>query len=216
MSHSLNEIEALAKRAGRGSGMSWGIAEEAARAVRWLASHELPSVSVLADVLELNDQASRQTLVPMSLDGAWVASSERLCPLASGATLNDCADWLLTRDQIEMTGVSHPLLVVPFAAWAAIHIGAPVEASWLNVRIITDGYGVWINDPENQIATASATALICKRADQGEVQFKQPKSRGEVSQAAWARLGSLAHRTYAPATEASRILGAGAGVSDND
>ena len=31
MSHSLNEIEAMAKRAGRGAGLSWGLAEEAAK-----------------------------------------------------------------------------------------------------------------------------------------------------------------------------------------
>ncbi|MEO0980892.1 MAG: DUF3726 domain-containing protein, partial [Pseudomonadota bacterium] len=32
----------------------------------------------------------------------------------------------------------------------------------------------------------------------------------------WTRLGVLAHRTYAPATDESRLRGAGAGLSDND
>ena len=31
-----------------------------------------------------------------------------------------------------------------------------------------------------------------------------------------ARLGAMAHRTYAPDTEASRLAGAGAGLTDND
>jgi hypothetical protein len=30
----------------------------------------------------------------------------------------------------------------------------------------------------------------------------------------WSRLNSFAHRTYAPATEASQVLGAGAGLID--
>ena len=32
----------------------------------------------------------------------------------------------------------------------------------------------------------------------------------------WDTLNRFAHRTYAPATEESRLLGAGAGLSDND
>ena len=32
----------------------------------------------------------------------------------------------------------------------------------------------------------------------------------------WAALLAFAHRTYAPATEESRLRGAGAGLSDND
>jgi hypothetical protein len=32
----------------------------------------------------------------------------------------------------------------------------------------------------------------------------------------WEALGRFAHRTYVPATEASRLKGAGAGLTDND
>ena len=32
----------------------------------------------------------------------------------------------------------------------------------------------------------------------------------------WSRLGAFAQRTFAPATEASRLAGAGAGLQDND
>ena len=37
-----------------------------------------------------------------------------------------------------------------------------------------------------------------------------------VDETAWATLTALAHRTYVPATEASRLAGAGAGTTDND
>ncbi len=37
-----------------------------------------------------------------------------------------------------------------------------------------------------------------------------------VSQALWDALGDLAAKTYVPATEASRLAGAGAGLTDND
>jgi len=40
--------------------------------------------------------------------------------------------------------------------------------------------------------------------------------RAEVRADALARLERLARRTYAPATERSRMAGAGAGLTDND
>ena len=36
MNLSLNEVEATAKKATRGAGYPWGLAEEAGKAVRWL------------------------------------------------------------------------------------------------------------------------------------------------------------------------------------
>ena len=50
-SWSLNEIEALAKKAARGSGCSWGVAEDAGRAVRWLEARGLPGAEALGTLL---------------------------------------------------------------------------------------------------------------------------------------------------------------------
>jgi hypothetical protein len=216
MSHSLNEIETLSKRAARGAGLSWGMSEEAARACRWLASHDLPGVALLADVLTQNDKIPHYEVAPVSLDGIWEAASGRLCPLAAGATLNDCADQLLTGQPIEMLNVSHPLLVVPFAAWASLHTAAPVTVSWSTVQIGTDGYGIWIVDPDGELGVSVTASLKCARTTLMDHRATAPAQRGNVCPSAWANLGSFAHRTYAPATPESRRLGAGAGASDND
>ncbi|MCK8463144.1 DUF3726 domain-containing protein [Aliiroseovarius sp. S1339] len=216
MSYSLNEIEALAKRAARGAGLSWGLSEESAKACRWLASHDLPGVALLADVLTRNDKVPYSHVAPVSLDGIWQAPSGTLCPLASGAALNDCADRLLPGQGIEMSNLTSPLLMVPFAAWAALHIGAPVTVSWLDSQIVTDGYKIWIDDPKSEIEVSAAVALTCCRATHMDDRATAPAQRGSVDQPAWARLGVFAHRTYAPATPQSRRFGAGAGATDND
>jgi hypothetical protein len=216
MSYSLNEIEALSKRAARGAGLSWGMSEEAGKAVRWLASHGLGGRAALAELLAQNDAIALCDLAPMSLEGVWASVSGQLCPLASGAALTDCADRLLDGEALVMADVLHPVLLVPFAAWAAIQIKAPVSVSWSNLRIDTDGYGIWVNGPIDEVSATTAASVICNRAAFHCDAARLPASRGNINVSAWAELSSFAQRTYAPATEESRRLGAGAGVSDND
>ncbi len=216
MSYSLNEIEALSKRAARGAGLSWGMSEEAAKATRWLASHDLGGVALLAEMLAQNDKMPHVDNAPTSLDGVWQAPRGALSPLTSGAALNDCAARLDADQAIEMAHVSHPLLIVPFAAWAAIHINAPVAVSWLDIHVETDGFGIWVNDPQNQIQATLPAFVTCTRARHREDPVSTPAQRGTAQPSSWAMLNTFAQRTYAPATEESRILGAGAGTSDND
>ncbi len=216
MSHSLNEIASRAKYAARGAGLSWGMAEEAARATRWLASHDLAGPALLSELLHQNDGVPHTQVAPVSLDGEWQARSGTLCPIAAGAALNDCADQLADGQPVTMTDVAYPLLILPFAAWASIHLKQPVRVSWQNVQIDTDGDGIWLSDPASQLNVAQVAALRCERGPQREDAPKRPGQRGTVLPDTWARLDAFAQRTYAPATEASRLLGAGAGLSDND
>ncbi len=216
MNRSLNEIEAHAKRAARGAGLAWGLAEEAARAARWLAAHGFGGPALLADVLAQNDGVSHAQVAPVSLDGVWHAPAQELCPLAAGAALNDCAERLAEGQPIQMAEVSYPLLVVPFAAWAAIHLSAPVQVRWQNLRIDTDGERVWLDDQQHEIDTSKANELVCVTAERRKDATAVPGLRGDVPLQVWDKLDRFAQRTFAPATEASRLLGAGTGASDND
>ncbi len=69
---SLNEIDAMARKAARGAGYAWGLAEEAGRAVRWLEARGLPGLAALLRHLERG--APNET-----------------SPLLAGATLSDRA-----------------------------------------------------------------------------------------------------------------------------
>ncbi len=216
MNYSLNEIEALAKKASRGAGLSWGMSEEAGKAVRWLVSNGLSGTEALAALLTENDGKTPGEVAPKSLEGTWSAGSGSLCPLASGAALNDCADRILEGQGIEMDRVAHPLLVLPFAGWAAIHLGSVLVVSWETLRIGTDGWAVWIDDKDNCVSVATPVRLNCRPGGDLASPMTTPALRGVIAPDVMRTLSTFAHRTYAPATEASRLLGAGAGVSDND
>ncbi|MEP1611444.1 MAG: DUF3726 domain-containing protein [Roseobacter sp.] len=211
MTYSLNEIEALAKKAARGGGYDWGVAEEAGKAVRWLASHGLPGPAVLA--AHLDPQAHDGP--PQTLDGVWSSATGALCPLSAGVTLNDCADLLTAAHGQTMKNVTHPLLVVPFAAWAAIHTNARLTVVWDNVRATTNGYDLHVESAKDDLSAPQTDALECYVAQDSHVLAK-PALRANIRPDVWTNLNTFAQRTYAPATKTSRLLGAGAGIADNE
>lgn len=107
VSRTLAEIDAVARKAARGSGHAWGTAEEAGRAVRWLEARGLPGCAALANLL------SMQTTAPPVFDGAvWRSETgDALCPLLLGAALSDRRA-LGIGDRAEH--VAWPLLLTPF------------------------------------------------------------------------------------------------------
>ena len=211
MTYSLNEIEAMAKKAARGAGYDWGPSEEAGKAVRWLESHGLPGAAALVGHLNIGNIDGP----PMSLHGEWRSSTGVLCPLTGGAALNDCADGLAGGYIQRMENVDHPLLILPFAAWSALHINAQVSVIWQGVHATTDGYRLRFEVEDADPNPATAKALTCQKT-KASGQMNTPALRGDISGDTWKELGTFAHRTYAPASEESRLLGAGAGVTDND
>lgn len=72
-------------------------------------------------------------------------------------------------------------------------------------------------DPRAEIVTTAvdepAIMEICLSAAQGPAPAMEPL---DVPERLWRDLGKLAARTYVPATDLSRLMGAGAGLSDND
>ncbi|MDG1377507.1 MAG: DUF3726 domain-containing protein [Yoonia sp.] len=216
MTYSLNEIEALCKRAARGVGLSWGIAEDAAKAVRWLASFDLPSVAPFAQVLALHDDMRDADFAPMSLTGPWSASAGRLCPLLSGAALSDCAQLREGETALVLSHVVYPVLLLPFAAQVATRLQQVVMLSWDDLAVMSDGQQIWLMDSKDQCGAEIAETVTFSHAERPASSGRKPQVRGSASAAVWAQLNDFAHRTYAPATEQSRLLGAGAGNSDND
>ncbi|MBY6066702.1 DUF3726 domain-containing protein [Leisingera aquaemixtae] len=209
MSYALNEVEATAKRAARGAGYDWGLSEEAAKATRWLCAQGLDGAAVLAGLLEAGYAAELSAHVPQSLDGSWSAQAP-LCPLATGAAISDCAAGLQDAP-LSLGQVSQPAMILPFAAMAARQLDACVTVECEGFQAVTDGAALHcVGD------LPDAAARLTIRAA-GSLSNPYPThTRAEPEEAAWAVLNRFAHKTYAPATEESRLLGAGAGLSDND
>lgn len=209
MSVSLNEVEATAKRAVRGAGYSWGIAEDAGKATRWLCTRGIDATGGLVRLLGRDLAADIGRHAPQSLNDLWVGDGE-LCPLTAGASLSDCAK-LLNAAPIRMCQVAFPVYLLPFAANAARVLKSCVTVECDGISAVTDGvhlsFDVALSDMSDVATVFAGGTLSNARAHH---------SRAMPDPGDWAALNRFAHRTYAPATAESRLLGAGAGLSDND
>jgi hypothetical protein len=232
---SLNEIAETAKKASRGCGHYFGIAEEMAFAVRWLCERGLPGTEKLLHALEQFEAVQFEisdTVGELRITGNGGK------PLPALTLAPSIAELLVAHRRkpkiVKVRSLTHPLLLVPFLARAA----DSDEVIWSHFTTI-DANSVMINCAGGgaQICADDASALLTARADQltcrwGTGQTDIPElcrphqlcakhesaiQRGcDISNAVWEKLLNFAHNTYVPSSEASRLTGAGAGLTDND
>jgi len=200
MSWSLGETAALALKAARGAGLSWGLAEEAAGAVFWLHQRGLPGISALCGYLDIC--------------GHDRPGGEALCPLETGTALSDGTHACPTQadERLDLGLVKAPLLLLPFVATI------PPGTAWL----VAEGFGDtardhWHSEWHSEWLRGSAPCQLrlgaAAQIDPGRAsQTRLPDQFACCVE----RLTSYAHHTYAPATSQSRLAGAGAGLTDND
>lgn len=188
---SLNEIETAVRKAVRGAGYDWGLAEEASKAARWLALHGQPAIALFLGLCERFDRRPYAERAPAALAGVWRAPGGVLCPLIAGAALGDLAP-----PALETGPMAFPAIYAAFAAAAGYALEGGIDA-----------------------AQAIAERTVCRRvAAAGRAADPAPLPDGvDVDDALWARLDRFASRTYVPASTVSRLTGAGAGTMvDND
>lgn len=209
MSFALNEVEAMAKRATRGAGYPWGLAEEASKATRWLCAQRLDGCAVLAELLQAGFAKALRNHTPATLADGW-QGKDVLCPLGTGAILSDLAA-RLSQGPVTLHNVAQPALILPFAAYAARQIGGCVTVTCDPATVITDGNSLTLTSPLPNHAITLTVQTGGTTSGQTDL-----ASRATPTPEVWEALNRLAQHTYAPATDESRLLGAGAGLSDND
>lgn len=209
MNLSLNEVEALVKKACRGSGLNWGASAEVARTMRWLVGHQPDALTDLTQLLRNNDQVSTAAVSPGNLLSPWLAASGHLSPLMAGLSLCDVADQL-SDEPLYMEQVDSPRLLIGFLGRAASARALTLALVTEKATATTDGIGLaaagdWATAQRVQVRVVAPQPLPAAQT-----------SRVTIDRPTFEALLAFGERTYAPATEQSRLSGAGAGLSDND
>ncbi len=201
MNLSLGEFQATAAKALRGAGYSWGMSAEGANVCRALAAMGIDPSRNLLRLLAFVDDVGIEGLRPAH---DWATTSGRVCPLCIGAALSDEPP----TTTLVLAAVVEPILLIPSLATLATNQRG-FEMRWEGGSILVgvDGPEIWAVPPVADVTIEAAEAPE-RRPDRA--------TRIDVANDTLERLNAFAHRTYAPATEASRQAGAGAGTTDND
>jgi hypothetical protein len=195
----LSEIASTSLKAARGAGCPWGLAEEAAMAVRVLESHGLPGVADLAALL-----SSKR------LCGCSGCSDGPVCGIAALATLSDrLAD--VSGDGVSLGSVSGARML-PAVLWLdARETGAIYRLQIDELACLVSANGM---DADGDLPRDGHVRVTRELAPGNPVQAS-PESRSLPSEA-WDCLETLAARTLVPETDASRQTGAGPDAADRD
>ena len=202
MKVSFNELKSMSKGAARGAGLSWGYAEEVSFATVWLSKNGFDASKDLISLLE-NDMI----YAPENIDdNIWANKSGDLDPIRSGAALLD----LNISRSITLENVFLPCFLIPFVA----QLPKPISIEANNFSALSINGMMKVNYED--LPLRFKVLKLSETSDKASLAQNHISKRCEIADDVWNQLEEFTYRTYAPATEESRELGAGAGLSDND
>lgn len=215
--YSLNEIEAEVRKAARGVGLSWGLAEDVGRAGRFLARFLPQHLDILADALDSLQSGRHARSLTSDRSGIHSTQDRPLSPLVLASAIADRVEEIAAGKLAVNGMVAQPCLLLPALVSLAERLKRPV-------RFEIDGHeGAIGRDPSPAFAALAAreiagAILVSAPPRSGELDPAPEPAQGgaALSDELWRRFTVLAALTYVPASEHSRLAGAGAGLSDND
>ena len=214
---SLNEIDSTVRKAFRGGGYSWGEAEEAGKAAVWLCHHDIAVLNRFLDLLGSTNEQSVNVKRPIISHGHFQAKGGELCPILAGCMIADRARGLHAGETIALQDVRAPVLLFPFVSAAAEMGNRSISLNWPGCHADFSGDGFELSE---QTGLAAPFADVEIKISHAESTFRartpiQTKPI-HVDEEIWSALHEFAAKTYVPASDRSRLAGAGAGLSDQD
>ena len=197
--HSLYEIETTIKRSSRAEGLSWGVSEEAGKAVRMLEQSEFQGLESFRRLIDLGLNNLNKLL---DLDQS---NTSNLCPIHFGIFFLDQSHNKELHRTYNFKNINEPLLIVPFLSKSAKKnlLYFHLKSQDLNFTISPGGI-YFINEnffPKN-LTDFSLTVSTNRKS--------------KYTQSSWDYLYKLSLDTFVEETEEKKISGAGAGLTDND
>ena len=208
MMRSLNEIETTLRKAAIGGGLPVGAADDIGRAAGWLSAEGFDGVAAALRGLASPPGAATAEKTPGGLRfpdaraaGAGIAALDLL--LAGAA-----------EGAVRLENLDAPLLLLGLAGVAAsAHRTAfALESDGFRAEVTADATTV-----SGPVPSPGRPVSLRKLADlSAEATAGRNIGGIDVPDEAWAEALRLASLTYVPASDRSRLSGAGAGLRDND
>tara|TARA_Y100000590_G_scaffold248827_1_gene279587 strand:+ start:240 stop:854 length:615 start_codon:yes stop_codon:yes gene_type:complete len=201
----LSEIDTTSKRATKGAGFPWGVAEEVGKNMRLLELFGLPGVKNLNQYLKdykQEKQFQKITLISETNN----ANKYPFCPIILGTNFIDQVNLLDKKANIHISNVAFPILFLPFASRASEIIGKRIFLKIDEKEFLLNlNQSIYSNYLKNEILES------CNIIDISFIENNNSFKENE-----WNELYKLSEDTFVEETESLKIGAAGAGLTDND
>lgn len=194
---SVNQLVSETRKAALGKGMAFGMADDIARSVSWLAGYGIVPddeiAAFLAHPLEALPKTPQKEGATISQDG-----------VVSLSDVSAALDFMqaFSADTLKLSGLHYPALSLGLMALRQ-------NRQW----------GSLIGQEGQALAklASEAPSVLCVTLISYQSALAAPApQRISVPSPVYDALKQAAHLTYVPSSEASRKAGAGAGLHDND
>ena len=194
---SVNQLVSETRKAALGKGYHFGVADDLARAVQWLAAFaHVPSAELLA---LMNAPSESQPQKPE------MAQGDVVMPEQAGLL-----DVMAALDFSEAYEAKRLVIKAPFYPALTLALIALRASPAAGQFFATDGRHL-----SDALAGLDGDMTLVKKAYQPDVPSQFP-ARISIADDTYEMLKKMAYETYVPSSEKSRAAGAGAGLNDND
>ena len=201
---SLSEIETTSKRASRGVGFSWGIAEEVGKCIRLLELFGLPGIKNLNEYYQKKDKENFDNIKLINQKNT--SNKNSLCPISLGISCLDQIRKIENYNECSFKNVAYPLLLLPFLSRSSEIIGK-------KILVVLDKYEFLLNFNTN-ISSNSLKKKFPSKAKIVKIFFLDNKD--SFTDYDWKNLYKLSENTFVEESDSLKKGAAGAGLNDND
>ena len=201
---SLSEIDTISKRACRGAGFTWGVAEEVGKNTRLLENFGLPGIKNLNDYLKRKTEIRFENLNLIAKENNLKNSN--FCPISVGVSFLDQIRTLDNLSEIKFENIGYPLVFLPFVSRASEVIGKRLYLQIDDKEFLLNfNNNIYSNFLKNEIIESSKIILV-----------KFIDNEDSFTENEWKELYELSTNTFVDENESLKRAGAGAGFTDND
>ena len=201
---SLSEIDTTSKRATRGAGFSWGIAEEVGKNMRLLELYGLPGIKNLNKFLKDYKEKKFQKITLISENNN--ANKYPFCPIILGTNFIDQVNLLDKKNNIQISNVAFPILFLPFASRASEIVGKKIFLKIEEKEFLLNlNQSIYSNYLKNEVLEIGNT-----------INISFIENNNSFDENEWKELYKLSEDTFVEESESLKIGAAGAGLNDND
>ena len=200
----LSEIDTTSKRATRGAGFSWGIAEEVGKNMRLLELYGLPGIKNLNKFLK--DYKEKQFQKITLISETNYASKNPFCPITLGTNFIDQVNLLDKKLNIQISNLAFPILFIPFVSRASEIVGKKIFLKVDDKEFLFNlNQSIYSNYLKNE---------ILENCNNINISFLE--NNNSFNEDEWKELYKLSEDTFVEETDSLKISSAGAGLTDND